>query len=428
MAPCRGIRVPLSVVFLCGFLLLLLFHTQRISLLSSSSSSSSSFFDLRIFPSSSFSFGTVEKLAKEETSVDPELVDDRFEFDEECDVTVGKWVYNRSVEPLYTDESCPYIDRQFTCLKNGRPDTDYLRWEWWPDGCTLPRFGPKLALNKLRGKRLLFVGDSLQRSQWESFVCLVNSVIPGGKKSIKRHKIYSVFRAEEYNASIEFYWAPYIVESNTDEPVIVDLQKRIVKVDSLEERSKYWEEADILVFNTYVWWMTGFKIKALWGSFANGEEGAEALDGPMAYRLGLKTWANWVDSTVDPTKTRVFFTSMSPTHSRSADWGKQNGTKCYNETEPVRERNYWGSGSNKAMMEVVSSVGKRMKSHSHVTFLNITQLSEYRIDGHTSVYTETGGIILTAKERANPMRYADCIHWCLPGLPDTWNQILLAHL
>lgn len=58
-------------------------------------------------------------------------------------------------------------------------------------------------------------------------------------------------------------------------------------------------------------------LELRWGSFANGEEGYEELDTPVAYRIGLKTWANWVDSTVNPNKTRVFFTTMSPTHTRS---------------------------------------------------------------------------------------------------------------
>jgi len=78
------------------------------------------------------------------------------------------------------------------------------------------------------------------------------------------------------------------------------------------------------------------------------------------------------------------------------------------------------------MMEVVSSVVGRMKVP--VNFINITQLSEYRIDGHTSVYTETTGEVLTDKQKANPKRYADCIHWCLPGVPDTWNKIFYAYL
>ncbi|RRT71706.1 hypothetical protein B296_00022075 [Ensete ventricosum] len=110
----------------------------------------------------------------------------------------------------------------------------------------------------------------------------------------------------------------------------------------------------------------------------------------------------------------------------SSDWHNRNGIKCYNETEPVRERGYWGSGSDRRIMQVVAGVVGRMRVPA--TFLNITQLSEHRIDGHTSVYTEFQGKILSEEQKANPLRYADCIHWCLPGVPDTWNQLLYAYL
>lgn len=53
-----------------------------------------------------------------------------------------------------------------------------------------------------------------------------------------------------------------------------------------------------------------------WGSFANAEDGYEELDAPVSYRIALKTWANWVDSNVNQNKTRVYFTTMSPTHQR----------------------------------------------------------------------------------------------------------------
>jgi len=33
-----------------------------------------------------------------------------------------------------------------------------------------------------------------------------------------------------------------------------------------------------------------------------------------ALRLALKTWDKWVDSTVDSTRTRVFFTGFSASH------------------------------------------------------------------------------------------------------------------
>ncbi|KAG5550582.1 hypothetical protein RHGRI_015512 [Rhododendron griersonianum] len=72
------------------------------------------------------------------------------------------------------------------------------------------------------------------------------------------------------------------------------------------------------------------------------------------------------------------------------------------------KRGHWGTGSNKRMMSVVASVVEKMKVP--VTFINITQISEYRIDGHASVYNELGGKLLTEEQRADPSHYADCIH------------------
>ncbi|KAL8039119.1 hypothetical protein ABFX02_10G014100 [Erythranthe guttata] len=414
-SPRRG-NLSLSVitVIICALAIIGLLYSEAISSFSSSTI-------LRLKPCAR------RNGAKNSVTEDNYAADDRFEFDpEECSLVHGKWVFNSSVKPLYSDRTCPYLDRQVSCVKNGRFDSDYRHWQWQPDDCMLPRFDPKIALRRLKGKRLMFVGDSLQRGQWQSMVCLLDSVIPEGQKSMKRGRFHSVFKAKEYDATIEFNWAPFLIESNSDVHIVADPKKRILKVDSVAEHAKYWLGVDILVFNTYVWWMSGLRTKSLWGSFANGEEGYQELETPVSYTIGLKTWANWVDSNVNPKKTRVFFTTASPTHLKSADWGNKNGTKCFNETKPISKKGHWGSGSDKRMMSVVASVVRSMKVP--VTLINITQLSEYRIDGHTSVYTELGGKLLNDEEKADPLHYADCIHWCLPGVPDTWNQILYAHL
>lgn len=49
---------------------------------------------------------------------------------------------------------------------------------------------------KLRGKRLMFVGDSLNRGQWISMLCLLQSVIPANKRSITPQAHLTTFRAE----------------------------------------------------------------------------------------------------------------------------------------------------------------------------------------------------------------------------------------
>ena len=46
------------------------------------------------------------------------------------------------------------------------------------DFCHVSRFNATRLLEKLRNKRLVFVGDSLNRNQWLSLVCMVEASIP----------------------------------------------------------------------------------------------------------------------------------------------------------------------------------------------------------------------------------------------------------
>ncbi|KAL6998013.1 Protein trichome birefringence-like 8 [Sarracenia purpurea var. burkii] len=69
---------------------------------------------------------------------------------------------------------------------------------------------------------------------------------------------------------------------------------------------------------------------------------------------------------------------------------------------------------------IISDVLKQMDiSDRKVQFLNISYLSEFRNDGHPSSHREPG---------TPPESPQDCSHWCLPGVPDTWNEFLYAHL
>ncbi|KAI3986907.1 hypothetical protein MKX01_014608 [Papaver californicum] len=344
----------------------------------------------------------------------------------ECDIFSGRWVWDESNRPLYEESECPYIQPQLTCQEHGRPEKDYQFWRWQPHGCSLPSFNASLMLEKLRGKKMMFVGDSLNRGQYVSFVCLIHRLIPEHAKSMTTVDSLTVFRAEEYNATIEFYWAPFLLESNSDNAVIHRVTDRIVHKGSINKHGKYWKGSDILVFNTYLWWIAGSKFKILTrGSFSDEKKDIIEMETEDVYRMAMKSMLKWVENNTDLKKTKIFFTSMSPTHGRSIDWGGDQDGSCYNQTTPIEDPSYWGNGSRKSIMRVIRDVFSETKVP--ITLLNITQLSEYRKDAHTSIYKKQWSP-LTPEQLANPVSYADCTHWCLPGLQDTWNELLYAKL
>jgi len=74
-------------------------------------------------------------------------------------------------------------------------------------------------------------------------------------------------------------------------------------------------------------------------------------------------------------------------------------------------------------MIVLEKVLKNMKNR--VIYQNVTRMTDFRKDGHPSIYRKQN---LSPEERKSPLRYQDCSHWCLPGVPDIWNEILYAEL
>ncbi|KAK3184716.1 hypothetical protein Dsin_032002 [Dipteronia sinensis] len=316
-----------------------------------------------------------------------------------CDIFKGSWVYDESY-PLYeTSVNCPFIEREFDCQLNGRLDHDYLKFRWQPTACKLPRFNGQDFLSRLGGKSIMFVGDSLSLNQWQSLTCMLHKTVPQAKYTSVRNGGLSTFTFPTFNAKVMFSRNAFLVD------VVNTSSGRVLKLDSIEG-GKLWKNIDVLIFNTWHWWLhTGRKQP--WDVIEDGKVRVQDMDRLVAYEKGLKTWANWVEINVDPTKTKVFFQGVSPDHMSGGEWGQPNGN-CVGQTQPVSGFIYPG-GPNKAeqvLEKVISRISKP------VYLLTVTTLSQLRKDGHPSVYGSGGH------------RNIDCSHWCLPGVPDTWNQLL----
>lgn len=326
-----------------------------------------------------------------------------------CHMFWGRWVRDASY-PLYSAGQCPYIsESRANCRKHGRPDSDYEKWRWKPLGCSFRRFNARDLLWRLRGKRLMFVGDSISRSQWESMVCLLQAVIPDNKKTIISRSTLTIFKALDYKASVEFLWAPFLVQQ-----IITRKSKVIIRLDSVGRNGIYWKGVDVLVFESSHWWIHAEGES--WDLIMEGNRLHRNMDPLLAYTKGLTTWSNWISSNLDPRKSLVFYRTTSPKHDSSSDWNEPNGHRCYNERDPVQILGY--RPPMPAQLPIVKHILKRTRFP--VTLLDITGLSEFRKDGHPSVYSSD----LNSQQRRYPDQFADCSHWCLPGVPDTWNELL----
>ncbi|KAJ8438178.1 hypothetical protein Cgig2_033057 [Carnegiea gigantea] len=212
-----------------------------------------------------------------------------------------------------------------------------------------------------------------------------------------------------YQCTVEFYVTHFLVHETKAR--IGRKRKETLRIDSIDKGSSRWRGADILIFNTGNWW-SHFKTKAGVNYYQEGKQVYPHLDALTAYRKALTTWATWVDRHVNRLRTHVFFRSTAPAHFRGGQWNT--GGHCREAQKPLDEMHIDHPEKDLITLEVI----RKMKTP--VIFLNVTGLSSYRIDGHPSKYGKSPGKRGSSAE--------DCSHWCLPGVPDAWNELIYHQL
>ncbi|KAF8648016.1 hypothetical protein HU200_065051 [Digitaria exilis] len=363
-----------------------------------------------------------------------------------CDYSDGKWVRSAAAAPLYNGTSCgETIKAGQNCEAHGRPDTGYLRWRWRPRGCALPPFDPAEFLRLVRGRHVAFVGDSLARNQCESLVCLLGSAFParlvrgagggdgdGDGDELRKFRRWAF---PSHNATVSVFWSPFLVKGTEKaKGGAAGLDHNRLYLDQPDERwAAELPGIDVVVLSAGHWFLHPamfYDRGEVVGCHHCPEPNRTETGFFGAFRLAVRGALREVvlrgarAAQQKQEKKLAVVTTFSPAHFEG-EWDSP--TACAR-TEPYaageREMEYMDGEMLRAEAEEAAAAGADARARGAgvtVEALEVTRMAALRADGHPGAYMHPFPFAGGARERVPN----DCVHWCLPGPIDTWNEILL---
>jgi hypothetical protein len=353
--------------------------------------------------------------------------------------------------PRYNGSSCgETIKAGQNCEAHGRPDTGYIYWRWRPRGCALPPFDPAEFLSAVRGRHVAFVGDSLARNQCESLVCLLTSAFPaqlvrgagggdgdGDGDELRKFRRWAF---PSHNATVSVFWSPFLVngtEKAKGAAVGKGLDHNRLYLDQPNER---WAAEvpgiDVVVLSAGHWFLHSalfYDRGAVVGCHHCPEPNRTETGFFGAFRLAVRGALREVVLRGARAQRQqggrggpklAVLTTFSPAHFEG-DWDSP--TACAR-TEPyapgARAMEYMDGEMLRAGAEEVAAAAADARARGvgvTVEALQVTRMAGLRADGHPGAYMHPFPFAGGARERVPN----DCVHWCLPGPIDAWNEILL---
>ncbi|XP_059666998.1 protein YLS7-like [Cornus florida] len=349
--------------------------------------------------------------------------------DSGCDLYHGTWVYNNSTGPLYAHDSCPILTQMQNCQGNGRPDKEYENWRWKPAQCDLPRFDAKKFLELMRGKTLAFVGDSVARNQMESLMCILWQIeVPQNRGNKRMQRYY--FRST--STTIIRIWSSWLVHK-TSEPFDF-APEGVVKLhlDAPDEVFiEFIPNYDVLVLSSGHWFAKQ-SVYILNNEIVGGQLWWPDKSRPMKIN-NIEAFGISVETILTAIATHPNYTglaivrSFSPDHYEGGAWNT--GGSCTGKVRPALDSELVENGFTNIMHEKqvtgFSHAIKKMTNKSKLRLMDITKAFGYRQDGHPGPYRNTDPNKITVRGPDGKPPPQDCLHWCMPGPADTWNELVL---
>ncbi|EEF48826.1 conserved hypothetical protein [Ricinus communis] len=343
--------------------------------------------------------------------------------EENCDLFKGHWVPDLR-RSQYTNVSCKSIPDSKNCFKHGRKDTDFLNWRWKPDGCELPRFDPRIFFAIVRGKTMAFIGDSVARNHVESLLCLL---------SLEEIPVSTFRDAENRSLTWHFPNNNFILMVLWTKFLVIEEERVINGTNSgtfdlhLDKIDRNWTsklpEMDYAIISDVHWFFRKnflYENGNLIGCIYCSEPNLKSYNLEFAIERIVRLVLTYVSNCKEcKAGLLTLIRTYSPAHFENGSWNT--GGNC-NKTAPLREEEINLESSDWKLRSVqvgeVEKARKAEKRGKRFEVFDVTMAMLMRHDGHPDAYWGNKWM----------KGYSDCVHWCMPGPIDVWNDLLMALL
>ncbi|KAL0371902.1 UNVERIFIED_CONTAM: protein trichome birefringence-like 23 [Sesamum calycinum] len=328
--------------------------------------------------------------------------------------------------PIYTNNSCRFIEEHQNCLKNGRPDTGYLYWRWKPRGCDLPRFDPEKFLDLNRNKSWALIGDSISRNHVQSLLCMLSTVEQGVE--VYHDENYKLRRwvFPSHNFTLSVIWSPFLAEAAIFEDMNgVSSSEIELQLDILDKNwTEQYKNWDYMIFSSGKWFVKAaiyYENNTILGCHSCPKLNVTELGIEFAYRTVIRNVFKYIIASKH--KGMFFYRTSTPDHFENGEWFS--GGVCERKV-PAKEGEFKLNELNKILRtveleEFEKASAKASENGVTLKLFDVNPLSLLRPDGHPGPYRFFQPF---AKDK-NAKVIIDCLHWCLPGPIDSWNDLLM---
>ncbi|KAF0904152.1 hypothetical protein E2562_032423 [Oryza meyeriana var. granulata] len=360
-----------------------------------------------------------------------------------CDAALGRgeWVRDAGAAPYYTNATCAFIQEYQNCMKHGKPSMEFLRWRWRPgaggEGCEpLGRFDAARFFRLVRGRSMLFVGDSLASSHVTSLMCVLSRVeAPARSRDADG---FEHWRFPAHGFAVAYFWTPFQVRwrltRGPPAAVGLDRQGEVFTGPSdlhLDEPDERWTSAarnhDYVVVSASHWFARPavyYQHGRVVGCHdcAACNVTAAALRPEHAQRAAFRTVLREL-ARLDGFNGTAILRTVAPTHYENGGWfdgGECTATRPLDESDgTVAEMAATEAEFYRAQVEEFAAAARLTRSDGkkRLRLMDVTRMMLLRPDGHPDRYGHGGG--------EHDGFDIDCLHWCLPGAIDVWNDLLL---